>query len=205
MYIPKHFINTDQPEITSFIKKYSFGTIVTVSDGKPIATHLPFLVAEQNETLILKSHFAAVNPQSKEIEKQEILVIFTEPHAYISPKFYEKELNVPTWNYLAVHVYGRAQIIEAEKEKLDLLEATIINYEQDYLKQWNSLALEYKLKVLKGITAFEIEIRDIQAKKKLSQNKTVKEQQNIIQAFENSLDTNEKQLAEYMKQLNKSI
>ena len=96
-------------------------------------------------------------------------------------------------------------IVEDEEGKLNLLEETILNYEQDYLKQWNNLPLDYKLKMLKGITAFEIEISDIQAKKKLSQNRTAKEQQNIIQAFEGSLDNNENQLAEYMKRLNNNI
>ena len=199
MYIPKAFLNTDQFEILSFIKKYSFGTIITVDEGKPIATHLPFLVVEQDEKMFLKSHFASVNPQAKSLEGQEILVIFTEPHAYVSPKFYEKKQNVPTWNYLAVHIYGGAKIIEDEAGKLELLEKTIQNYEEEYLKQWNNLALDYKLKMLKGITAFEIEVSDIQAKKKLSQNKTVIEQQNIIKAFENSADSNENQIAEYMK------
>ena len=199
MYIPKAFLTTDQSEIISFIKKYSFGTIITVDEGKPIATHLPFLVVEQDEKMFLKSHFASVNPQAKSLEGQEILVIFTEPHAYVSPKFYEKKQNVPTWNYLAVHIYGGAKIIEDEAGKLELLEKTIQNYEEEYLKQWNNLALDYKLKMLKGITAFEIEVSDIQAKKKLSQNKTVIEQQNIIKAFENSADSNENQIAEYMK------
>lgn len=100
---------------------------------------------------------------------------------------------------MAVHIYGGAKIIEDEAGKLELLEKTIQNYEEEYLKQWNNLALDYKLKMLKGITAFEIEITDIQAKKKLSQNKTVIEQQNIIKAFENSADSNENQIAEYMK------
>ena len=96
MYIPKAFLTTDQSEIISFIKKYSFGTIITVAEGKPIATHLPFLVVEHDEKMFLKSHFASVNPQAKSLEGQEILVIFTEPHAYVSPKFYEKKQNVPT-------------------------------------------------------------------------------------------------------------
>ncbi len=199
MYIPKQFLTTDHSEIVAFIKKYSFGTIISVSEGIPVATHLPFLIKEQNEKLILQAHFATANPQHTDITGQVALIIFAEPHAYISPKFYEKELNVPTWNYLAVHVYGKAKIIEDEEGKLNLLEATILNYEEDYLQQWNNLPLDYKLKMLKGITAFEIEISDIQAKKKLSQNRTDKEKENIIQAFEGSLDNNEKQIAEYMK------
>lgn len=202
MYIPKPFLNTNNDDIIAFMQRYSFGTIVTSKENIPIATHLPFIIQKRNDKLYLLAHFATANPQAEDIINQKVLVIFNEPHAYISPKFYEKEQNVPTWNYLAVHAYGKAILIEEETEKLNLLEQTIVSFEADYLKQWQGLTNNYKLKMLKGIVGFEIEVTDIQAKKKLSQNKTLNERENIINAFRSSNDTNENQIAEYMTQLN---
>lgn len=199
MYIPKHYLNTDKEEIINFIKTYSFATIITVKDNFQTATHLPFVVTEKNNELVLTSHFAKANEQWKEITNNQVLVIFTEPHAYISPKHYESKMNVPTWNYVAIHLYGKGKIISEQKESFEVLEIMINHFEKDYLKQWESLSLEYKNKMLKGIVTFEIAITEIQAKKKLSQNKTELERKNIISAFENSNNENEKVLAEMMK------
>src|SRR6185503_6830 len=96
---------TDRQEIISFMQRYSFAAIVTTIDEAPYATHLPFLVKEENNKVILQAHFAKANPQWKEITAKTSLVIFTEPHAYISPSNYETEKVVPTWNYIAVHAY----------------------------------------------------------------------------------------------------
>ena len=153
--------------------------------------------------MVLSSHFAKANPQAGVLEGKEILVIFSEPHAYISPKFYEKEQNVPTWNYLAVHAYGRATQITDEQEMTALLEKSILMFEADYMQQWQKLPQEYKSKMLKGMVAFQINVTSLEGKKKLSQNKTEAEQQRIIEAFSQSDDQNEVQIAEYMKLNNK--
>jgi len=84
MYIPSFNSFTDRQEIIAFMQRYSFATIVTVIDDKPVATHLPFLLKEERDKLILRSHFAKANPQSNHVFDKTSLVIFTEPHAYIS-------------------------------------------------------------------------------------------------------------------------
>jgi transcriptional regulator len=201
MYIPSFNSFSDRQEVISFMQRYSFATIVTAVNGIPEATHLPFLVKQENDKLLLLSHFAKANPQSAQIIGNTSLVIFIEPHAYISPKHYEKEENVPTWNYIAVHAYGKAQIIEEEDKKADLLQHTIEYYDAGYLQQWSNLSDQYRSKMMKGIVAFEIEVTDLQAKKKLSQNRSEKEQENIINSFNNSADTNELEIAAYMKKL----
>ncbi|TWR31219.1 FMN-binding negative transcriptional regulator [Mucilaginibacter pallidiroseus] len=198
MYTPKHFQITGIQDSISFMQKYSFATIVTVKDGLPTATHLPFIVEEHNGGVILTSHFAKANQQSEDVLHCVPLVIFTEPHAYISTKNYEKELNVPTWNYLAVHAYGTASLIDAEEKVMDVLEKMIGFYEPDYLNQWNNLPQDYQAKMINGIVAFEIKVTDLQGKKKLSQNRTAVEQQNIIDALSKSTDFNEQQIAAYM-------
>lgn len=203
MYNPKNNIQTDKKQIIDFIKRFSFGTIITSKNNLPIATHLPFLVSEREDKIILTSHFARANEQWKDIEKSNILIIFSEPHAYISPKNYEKELEVPTWNYISVHAYGQGKVISEFEKVFQLLENTIENYEIEYKQQWNKLPQDFKTKMIKGIVAFEIIATEIQAKEKLSQNKTKFERTNIINSLSNSKDSNEKVIAEYMnKQLN---
>jgi len=200
MYIPKNFLTTDREEMIGFMKKYSFATIITAKDNFPTATHLPFLVSAKGDTIMLTSHFAKANEQWKQIAENKVLVIFSEPHAYISPKHYDKELNVPTWNYFSVHAYGQGQLITDTEKTFEVLEATIENYEIDYKQQWNRLPEDYKLKMVKGIVAFEVILTDLQAKKKLSQNKTNAEQMRIIETLSNSDHNNERDIAKYMKQ-----
>jgi transcriptional regulator len=203
MYIPKNNIQTDKKEIIDFIKRFSFGTIITSKNNLPIATHLPFLISENAGEIILISHFAKANEQWKDIEESNILVIFSEPHAYISPKNYDKELNVPTWNYISVQVYGKGKIIKEFKKVNQILESTIENYEIEYKQQWNKLPQDFKTKMANGIVAFEISVTEIQAKEKLSQNKTENERKNIINSLSKSKDSNVKVIAEYMnKHLN---
>ena len=200
MYIPSFNTFPDRSEIIAFMQRYSFGTIVTTVDGLPLATHLPFLVKVEDDKLLIRSHFAKANPQWKAITESTSLLIFSEPHAYISPANYETEKNVPTWNYIAVHAYGKAQLLESVEAKAELLKHTIQTFEAGYLQQWDALPEEYKLKMMNGIVAFEIEVNDLQAKKKLSQNRTELEQQNIIHTLEKSNDTNEKEIAVFMKE-----
>lgn len=198
MYIPSFNKFKNTPDAIAFMQRYSFATIVTVKDGLPVATHLPFLVEEKDGIVTLRSHFAKANPQAADSIDKDVLVIFTEPHAYISPKNYEKVENVPTWNYLAVHAYGKFKLLEGEEHKAALLQATIQTFEAEYLRQWDSLPDQYKQNMMKGIVAFVIVVGDLQAKAKLSQNRTETERQNIVGELDHSGNTNEKEIADYM-------
>jgi len=200
MYTPSFNSFTDKSEIIAFMQRYSFASIVTMMDDKPFATHLPFLVKEEYDKVILQAHFAKANPQSKAVFENISLVIFTEPHAYISPSNYETEKVVPTWNYIAVHAYGKAIVLE-DTGKAELIKHTIENFEAGYLKQWQGLPDDYKSRMLNGIVAFEMEVTDLQAKKKLSQNRSEVEKENIINSLSKSTDTNEREIAAYMKNL----
>ena len=199
MYIPKYYLEENWQDIISFMKQYSFATIVTALDNVPLATHLPFTITQNNDHLILTSHFARANEQWNHLPKCKTLVIFSEPHAYISPSHYEKILNVPTWNYISVHAYGNATIIEDPIHGFASLEEMIANFEPAYKKQWDALPEDFKTKMLKGIVPFRIIVDDLQAKKKLSQNKTTAEQQKIIDTLSRSSLANEKSIADYMQ------
>ena len=199
MYIPGINKMTDKTKILAFMNRFSFAAIITSKGDFPIASHIPFVIKEEGDNLLLFSHVAKQNEQWKHIEDSTVLVIFSEPHAYISPTHYEKEVNVPTWNYIAVHAYGKGNLITAQEEVMSLLESTIDNYEPAYREQWNRLPEQYRLGQMMGITAFKIEVTEIQAKEKLSQNKTRYEQQKIIDTLTVSADGNERITAEYMK------
>lgn len=196
---------SERKKIEAFIRRFSFGTLITSNNNFPTATHLPFIIKEADEKLILFSHIAKQNEQWKDIESGIVLVIFNEPHAYISPTNYEKELNVPTWNYVSVHTYGNGHLITRHEEVVSLLENTIDNYEPSYREQWRRLPEKYKEGEIKGIVAFKIEISEIQAKEKLSQNKSLNEQQKIIDNLSVSKDSNEQIIADYMKDNLKSV
>lgn len=199
MYIPKINAMTDREEMVAFMKQFSFATIITAKENFPVATHLPFLVSVKEDKIILTSHFAKANEHWAAVVENKVLVIFTEPHAYISPKNYDKELNVPTWNYISIHAYGQGKFVTQTDEVIEILKATIGNYELAYMQQWDSLPEDFKLKMIKGIVAFEIEVTELQAKKKLSQNKTDAEQRRIIDSLSDSNKDNEQHIADYMR------
>jgi transcriptional regulator len=198
MYIPKFNLTTDRDEIVAFMQRYSFATIISIKDDVPVATHLPFLVSVRDNKVVLVAHFAKANDQWTNLESSKILVIFTEPHAYISTKNYDKELNVPTWNYISVHAYGIAKLIQESSKALEVINSTIDNFEVSYRQQWDAFPAEYKSNMLNGIVAFEVEVTDLQAKKKLSQNRSDTEKEKIIETLSKSSDPNEKAIAEFM-------
>src|SRR4051794_27392492 len=100
MYVPSAFAESDLNKLHDFIERNSFGLLVSLVKGVPFATHLPFLL-ERNSGPdgSLVGHMARANPHWQELEAQTVLVVFSGPHAYISPTWYEAENVVPTWNY----------------------------------------------------------------------------------------------------------
>lgn len=201
MFTPHSFRFEGKEGKVFFMKRYSFATIITTINEIPVATHLPFVVNDTGDRLTLSSHFSAANKQAQQIAGNTSLVIFNGPHAYISPRHYDKELSVPTWDYIAVHAYGKARIIEDTASKLHLLEQMIGSFEQEYMKQWTALPDQFKFNMLKGIIAFEIDVTILEGQKKLSQNKTVVERQRIVKHLEKNAGSVEHELAQYIRGL----
>lgn len=201
MYVPKNYTFNDRGEMITFMKRYSFATIITNIDHKPVATQLPFVVEATGDRLFLSSHFAIANKQAGYIEQQLSLIIFSEPHAYISPVHYDKKESVPTWDYISIHAYGAARIVMEEERKMKLLEQMIGFYEPRYRQQWEELPNKFKYGMLKGIVAFEIEVQELQGQKKLSQNKTVAERRRIVEQLQQSEQGVERDIAAYIKEL----
>lgn len=201
MYIPHAFRWEDGAGKIAFMQRYSFATLVTCVNERPVATQLPFMVYEKEQQLWLSSHLAAANEQAAHLAGQTALVIFSQPHAYISPIHYNKRESVPTWDYLAVHAYGEARIITEEAGKMAVLEKMIDCYDQPYREQWNTLPDKFKTGMLNELTAFEIAVTELQGQQKLSQNKTTEERSRIITHLEHSSDSTEQELAGYIRNI----
>lgn len=201
MYTPSRHKESDPKALLEFMKKYSFATMVTAGNEKPIATHVPFVVEEQQGKIFLLTHIARANDQWKDFENRQVLVIFYEPHAYVSAKFYNNKEDVPTWNYAAVHAYGTAKILSSREEIEQLFIKTFNFYDPSFHEQYkNDLSEEYKVKLINRIVACEIEVTELQGKKKLSQNYSVEEVKRIIDEFSHSNNSLVKTTGEMMEE-----
>ncbi|PRD56796.1 FMN-binding negative transcriptional regulator [Sphingobacterium gobiense] len=203
MYVPKSNRLEETAEILAFIDRFSFGILISRDSSRIIGTHIPILSNNDPDQLKLHTHIAIANSQWKEIEGQEVLVIFTEPHAYISTVNYLKEETVPTWNYVAVHIYGNVSILHDANQISEVMNRTMIKYEREYYEKWLKLSDDFKSKMLNGIVTFEIDVTDIQGKAKLSQNKTQEEIDTIIGSLKESQVPGDSLLAEYMSRYSK--
>lgn len=172
MYTPKHYKNEDIVTVKEFIKANSFGILVNQVDGKPWATHIPMeldIDADGNEVLV--THIAKANPQWRHFtETDEVLCIFNGPHSYVSSSWYADE-EVPTWNYIAVHVYGNIRIL-SEDEVLASMHRLVDKYEKDSKHPISLHDMSPKtMAQIRGVVGFKILITDIQATYKLSQGR----------------------------------
>jgi transcriptional regulator len=185
MFIPDIYKNENQEAITAYLKENSFGILINQTNEKLWATHIPLeLGTNKDGKTILEGHISKENPQWKGFaENDQILAIFSGPHSYISPSWYDHE-NVPTWNYIAVHVYGKIKTIEGDAV-IQSLKRLVDKYEQNSENPVRIEDLSEKTMMQsRGIVAFEIEIEEIQAQQKMSQNRDDKNYQNIISELE---------------------
>jgi len=201
VYIPEFNRQEDRSATVAFMRANPFAILVSTADGIPFATHLPLLVDEAGDEIVVRGHMAKANPHWKSMQAgEESLVIFHGPHAYISPTLYEIRESVPTWNYAAVHVYGEPALFSDEAGLLDTLHQMIHTFESSYMAQWSELSDHYRSQMMKHIVGFEIRAKRLEAKFKLSQNRTKGEQARVIQCLNQSKDSNISGTAELMRQ-----
>lgn len=200
MYTPAQFKVEDRATLLAFMRQHSFATIVTHDGAAPFATHMPVLVRENEGTLV--SHMARGNPQWRHFaDGREVLVIFTGPHAYVSPAWYATRPQVPTWNYTAVHVYGVPRIVEDHERFAGMLHELVEFYESPRANRWDGeIPVEFRDKLMAAIVGVEIEITRIEGKFKLSQNRDEVDQASVIAALSASSDQTDREVAELMKQ-----
>jgi transcriptional regulator len=201
MYIPKINEEQDQERIEDFIRKNSFAVLISAENNIPTATHIPIELDFTGEnSKILRGHVARANPHWQLwAQNPQVLVIFSGAHSYISSSWYEKE-SVSTWNYIAVHVYGKIRIVDDEKlfESLQkLTDKYEVHQEKPlYFEQLNDTNIR---KMMRAIVGFEIEIDRIEAKAKMSQNRSDKDYKNIVQQLHKTDDFQAHKIAEEME------
>jgi transcriptional regulator len=161
MYLPDHFTISEQDEIMAFIKANAFGQLISIDEQRPFASHLPFLLA--NDRKKLRCHLARQNPQWQHLAGQQVLITFLGPHDYISPSWYQSP-GVPTWNYQAVHIYGRCRVFEEAAALAELVDSLTERYESGFDNPWKP---QYRDAMLKAIVGVEIGIDEIQCKASL--------------------------------------
>lgn len=201
MYIPASFLEDDRQRLQDFIERHSFGILVSQSNGSPFATHLPFLLERDAGPYgSLIGHTARANPQCVAAAGQSVLAIFSGPHAYISPTWYESENVVPTWNYAAVHATGKLQVIDDEATLLNLVERMTRFYEQTMPRPWTfDGSTTFAQRLASQIIGFRIEIEALEGKWKMSQNQPVERQHKVIQALEQKSNSDAQAVAQIMK------
>ncbi len=207
MHTPKIFTENDPSTILQIMRENAFASIITTDEeGKPVATQLPFLIKQKNDTIILQAHFAKANTQWKHLESNsQVLVSFQGPHCYISPSWYE-DSGVPTWDYVTVQTYGTAKLFESNQQTAELIEELTDKYEQAFdevlnktLKNPWKAKNNYPDKMLNAIVGFEITVQEIQGKVKIGQNKSREDLEGVVKALDMSPLDNEKAISNLIK------
>ncbi len=195
MYAPPYNRPESRLELVEFMRANMFALVVTGTGGELHGSHLPVIVEEKGDRLVLHIHMAKNNPQWREFFDDEVMVVFSGPHAYVSPRWYEDRERVPTWNYAAVHAYGVPRLTEGRAAKHASQRRLIESLDPQWLASFDGLREAYVDAMLEGIVTFDIEVTRIDARWKLSQNRGRREMELIAAELEKSSDSAERALA----------
>jgi transcriptional regulator len=198
MHIPKLYREEDREKIVAFLKQNNFPALVSFDGERPVATHLPVEVVEHKDGLTLYGHMSRANPQWKHLDGQEVLFIFQGAHTYISPLWYN-HVNVPTWNYQIVHVYGKVRELQGD-DLFGLLSRLVKTHEPSSTYRLEELPPDFVQKEMKGVFGFAMEVTRLDAGYKLSQNRNDEDHANIVTRLNQREDEDSKQVAEAMRQ-----
>lgn len=199
MYLPKLYREEDHARIVEFLKANGFPALVSHDGEKLVATHLPVEIVENADgSLTVLGHMSRANPQWKSFGEQEVLLIFQGAHTYISPRWYN-HVNVPTWNYMNVHVYGKVRMLEGE-ELYALLSDLVKKHESTTGYSMEGLPADFVEKEIKGVAGFALSVTRIDAAYKLSQNRDDESYTNIVRELEKRSDDASHEIAQEMKQ-----
>jgi len=186
VYSPPYNRLQDRAQLVAFMRQHNFPVLITGSGGSLRASHLPALAQEEGDELALDMHMARANEQWRHFDRAEALVIFSGPHAYISPRWYEETERVPTWNYAAVHAYGVPQLVEDRAAKHASQRRLVAALDPQWLPQFDALRGEYVERMLAAIVNFRIPLARLETRWKLSQNRGRREMELIAAALEES-------------------
>jgi transcriptional regulator len=200
IYTPRSFAAGDDAAVAQLIREHSFATLITPGDPEPFISHLPLeRVAEPTPKGSLLGHMARANPHWRHLADAPSIAVFHGPHVYVSPSWYaEPATAVPTWNYAVAHVRGVASLMD-EAETRALLDRLVGRYEGNRAQPWR-LQLEGPAleAMLAAIVGFRLRIERIDAKLKLSQNRSVEDRERVIEALRREGHADADATAEWM-------
>ena len=201
MYIPPSFLETDVTKLHDFMEQYSFATLISSHESKPLASHLPLLLdRDAGPYGRLIGHMARANTHWQSAEGQQTLAIYHGPHAYVSPGWIEAQNVVPTWNYVAVHVYGTLRLIEDRDRLRGILHRTVTRYESNREQPWSMTIpdADFIEKLLAAIVGFEIDVDSLEGKWKLNQNHPLERREQIRRGLNETGRNDELEIAKLM-------
>ena len=207
MYTPSSFAIDDLQDLHQQILATRLAMLVTHGEQGLQASHIPLLLdADQGPNGTLYGHLAKANPQWKELQNgAEALVIFAGADAYVSPGFYPAKAEhgkvVPTWNYVAVHAYGAAEVFTDADRLLNLVSALTDRHEASRAQPWKvaDAPADYIDGMLRAIVGFALPIERLEGKRKLSQNRSAADIAGVREGLAASPDTQDQALAHLMR------
>lgn len=200
MYTPQSFLVKDKQTLYNWIDDIQFGKLITSRRGRIEITPMPFALDREKGELL--GHVARSNSHwQSAMMADDLVALFEGPHGYVSPTWYSQPDGVPTWNYVAVQVFGKAELIKTEAESLVVFQQLTETSESRYGNGWSIFDLDNeKMKqLLKAIVFFRIKIRGLEGKAKLSQNRSKMDRVGVIQQLAATEDTQLQTLSKWMR------
>jgi len=199
MYIPKLYREEDRARVLEFLEQNNFPALITFDGERPIATHLPVEVAASEDgALTILGHMSRANPQWRSFGEGEVLMIFQGAHTYISPRWYS-HVNVPTWNYMMVHVYGKVRLVEGD-ELYSLLSRLVRKHEVNTSYSLEGMPQDFVQREMNGVVGFVLDVTRVDAGYKLSQNRNNEDHENIVRELEGRGDEHSAKVAKAMRE-----
>jgi transcriptional regulator len=192
VYLPEHFAETRLEELHRIVRAHPLGMLVTQTASGLDANHIPFeLDPGRGPFGTLQGHVARANPLWREVpEGAVVLVVFRGAHGYVSPNWYpskhETHRSVPTWNYEVVHAHGRIRLIDDVKFVGGVVARLTRTHEAAEPHPWKmaDAPLDYIEQMLSMVVGIEIEVTSLVGKRKLSQNRNVRDFEGVVAALQ---------------------
>lgn len=208
MYLPAAFHDQDIDRLQQQMEACRLAIVVTHGDSGLQASHVPLLLDRAAGPFgTLRGHLARANPQWQDLANgSEALVIFSGADAYVSPNFYPSKAEhgkaVPTWNFLAVHATGTAEVFSDAERLRALVSQLTDRHEAGQAKPWavNDAPADYLQSMLKAIVGFELPISRLEGKRKLSQNRSAEDIAGVRQGLAASIDPLDNAVAQLMSE-----
>ena len=203
LYVPRHFSQADSGAVRRVVDEFGFATLITSADGEPMLSHVPILVEHGTGGPVAAiGHVAAANPHAALLGSGPALLVFQGPSGYVSPNWYTAPAqSVPTWNYIAVHLHGTIERLDTLAQKREIVDALSARHEATLPQPWTSdkMAPQLLEKMLGAIVGFRLRVTRVDAKFKLSQNRSAADRDGVLRGLASRETAADNALADWMR------